>query len=309
MKIIHFANPGVGFWNTTLDWAIQGLPQAVLSYTYDSLRQRRFASCNDEVVLFLEAGQCQHKHGGLTLEEFKQLYPNSKVVIWSSDGIYYKVNDLPDQFNHKLADLVFDVMPQMVEYWREKGCMSECLPWTISRRLHKQLRQLAGEVDFIIKDIDFISLINANSYYRKDMIWRLTEAGYSFTQGGSGNNESDDLVLVYNNFLRSWINIETSSHNRPELTHLSCMKGFRAAAGIALNCLTAFDDTPNVSKVWDIPYRPTYDYTCFDDLINIRNYYKKRPYTYQDDLFTQQRWLQTHLLDDLLLSSMLKYNI
>lgn len=336
--IVHFTNEDTPFVNTTIDWAIKGLPyvendcdckchtnpfimhcepccnpRCVLSYTYDDLKNNKVKYYEDEVILFLEAGQTQEKHSRWTLKRFKQNFPNSKIVLFASDSIYYEVNNLGWQFGDEIVpDLIFEVMPQCVESFRSFGLNAECIPWTISRRLYSHLKNLATPIDFNRKKNDFIGLYHPgtlHSDYRARMVNYIKRAEFKFIQGGGGDHQGNDLYLVFNNFLDSWFTLGTTSHARPELTQLGCMKGFRDAVGIALNCLLINDDHPNVQKVWDMGSAlPQYKYGDFEEILNIYDYYKDSG-EYLIKLKQQQKWLSEHLLDDLFFKYMKKYNI
>ena len=109
----------------------------------------------------------------------------------------------------------------------------------------------------------------------------------------------------------SWISIGTSSHNRPELNlpGQRTMKGYRDALAIALDCLLIYDDEPDVDKVWDIKGMPRWKFDDFNSIVEIYEYYKYNIVAYNNKLKEQKLWLSNHLLDDIILENLRKYNI
>lgn len=320
MKIYHFIDYDTPFIRDSIGLAIQGLDQKfdICSYSYNDLKNDNVNKDNDNIILFLEAGQTQPYHSGWDLDKFKSYFPNSKVILFCSDTEYYHMNGGNLQFgnnNIDKVDLIFECTPQSATWLESFGLKVKVIPWTISRELYYQLRKLAGEnIDFSRKINDFICIINASCPYRSNMIDYIIKEGFIFSQGGDNNCSSNDIDKVYNNCLNSYINIGTTSHNRPELNELGTMKGWRDAVGIALNCLLIYDDHPNVQKVWNIGESlQQYEFGKFDQIIDILTYYQLHNFKcnankkYVEDLKQQQKWLERHLLDDMFFEEIMKY--
>ena len=247
------------------------------------------------------------------MNKFKTYFPNSKIVIWSSDFAYYISNGLGFQFEQpEKVDLVFECTPNMNVYWKNIGVPSVTIPWTISRGLYDRLKSLAGPfVNFNRKKYDFMCLGIFVGEYRQNLYSFITNKGYSLEIGHNHYLSIESMVTLYDKFLNSWITLGTTSHNRPELNLAGqhTFKAHRDSVGIALNSLLIYDNYPQLTEVWDIDSLPLYEFDDFDSILEICDYYKSDLVAYTKLLKKQQTWLENHILDDLIFKNLKKYNI
>jgi hypothetical protein len=315
-KIIQFIDETIPFLRDSYSQAIKDLPLIdsnieVVSYSYHFLRKNLIQEDTEPIVLFLEAGQLQPKHSNCDFGYFKWKFPNSKIVVWSSDLQYYLINENRFQFDGSdKVDLVFECTPSCQTWWSAIGVNSTSIPWTISKSLYKKLTELAGEhINFYRKKNDFICLANFSGEYRKSLLTYLDGERYSYIVGGK--HDDQNLDQTYENFLNSWICLGTSSHNRPELNlpGQRTMKGYRDAMAIALNCLLIYDDDKDVDATWTIKGMPRWKFDDFSLIPEILEYYKYNLVAYRDKLREQQVWLSGHLLDDMIYFNLKKFGI
>lgn len=316
MKIIQFVDENIPFVRDSYHRAIKDLSLIdssieIKSYTYYDLKKENIIGTKEELILFLEAGQLQPQHSGWNLLDFKGIYPNSKIIVWSSDFPYYWVNFKQFQFeNADQVDFVFECTANYNQLWGSIGVKSVSIPWTISRHLYERLRECRGPYLNLTQKInDLICLANFSGEYRKNLLQSLQSKNISLQVGG--NHQDNNLQQTYINFINSWIAIGTSSHNRPELNEMGNRtgKGYRDALAIALNCLLIYDDDPEVDKIWDLPI-PRFDfYNAANEIQIILEYYKESPQFYETCLKKQQQWLENHLLDDMIYQNLKQYGI
>ena len=74
-KIVQFIDENIPFVRDSYHQAIKDLSSnqiEVISYSYDQLKKNELDVHENEVVLFLEAGQLQPKHSGWNVDRFKR---------------------------------------------------------------------------------------------------------------------------------------------------------------------------------------------------------------------------------------------
>ncbi len=320
-KIIQFIDYNIPFVRDSYHAAISSLktdwyaesPIEVINLSYDMLKTcPKMERVEDETILFLEAGQLQPKHSGWDLKRFKEYLPNGKVVVWSSDLPYYIHNGFRSQFNDSdKVDFVFECTPSMNKYWEYLGVKSVSIPWTISRKLHDELRLLASpHINFYRKTNDFWCLANFSGEYRQKLKDFLLTERYSISIGG--NHQDRDLEKTYENALNSYICLGSTSHNRPELNlpGQHTLKGYRDAVAISLDCLLIYDNYPLLNTVWNMGENlPLYDFDDFNSILEIYKYYRDDLVAYQRVIRKQQAWLEDHLLDQTIYKALKENNI
>lgn len=323
-KIIQFVDENIPFVRDSYHQAVKDLPLIdpsieVISKTYQQLKNNegffsKYYSIDgdlDDCILFLEAGQLQEKHSGWNLKTFKIWFPYSKIVVWSSDLMYYILHGYEHQFdNPNEVDFVFECTPTLNDYWSDMNVPSVTIPWTISFRLYEQLRKLAGSLDFKRKKTDLVCLANFDGNYRTKLAETCLQRGYNIERGG--DHYDKNLAQTYEKYLNGWFTLGTTSHVRPELNDLNnrTMKGYRDAVGIALNCLLIYDDDPMIDQVWTLGKTlPRYTFDNFESIFELCDFYKDNLVLYAKLLKEQQKWLENHLADRCIYNNLKKYKI
>ena len=302
----------------------------VTTYHYDALKNRTFDGDSGNDVLFIfEIGNPQHSNW--TTKQLREKFPNAKFVALCSDTIYYQLNGLPFQMDPDGIDLHLEVMPQSVEWLNSKGIRAEFFRWGISDDLINKALAFASNTFFkdfadklhdghsknlsYKKDIDFIGVYHPGTIsnpqcWRHHAVKHIENNGYIFTQGGGNGHQDDNIERLLSHYTRSKFTLGTSSHNRPELTRLGCMKFFRDELGPLLNSLLIYDKHPNVELRYNYGKEvvPLYDYDNFESILDL---HKKlwNSVEYDRLLFKQKIFVMRHSFERELLRCLVKHNI
>ncbi len=334
MKIYTFVDWSTACVYTTMGWGVQGLteyiPSAeVVAYSLEQLSDRDFDGDSDsDTILIFEIGNPQHT--GWSTKKLRSRFPNAKFVALCSDTVYYQMNGLSLQMDPDGIDLHLEVMPQSVEWLQNKGIAAEFFRWGISDKLINKAVAYANDTFFqdyvegihnaksthlsYKKNIDFIGVYHPGTIsnpqcWRHHAVKYLEENGYSFTQGGGNGHQDNSLERLFSYYTRSKFTLGTTSHNRPELTRLGCMKFFRDELGPLFHSVLIYDNHPNVKLRYNYVDQivPTYDYDSFYSITCIaREMSEEYRQIYLDK---QQKYVFDHCFEKELLRNLVKHNI
>jgi hypothetical protein len=318
-KIVSFVDWSTTCVATTMGWGVEGLKNylncELQVYSYDDLKSRNITPDNDNLLLIFEIGNPQH--AGLTSQDLRKWFPNSKLVALCSDTIYYQRNNLEPQLDPKDIDLHLEIMPQSVEWLQDKGGKADWFHWSISEHLiclATFFRQHQHGLYFKpeIKNIDFIGVygpwtIENPECWRHDAVKYIKDMNCTFTQGGGNGHKDTDLYRLFDHYLSSWFTLGTSSHNRPELTREGCCKFFRDELGPLCNSLLIYDEHPNIKKIYGdiVPY---YDYDDFSSIIHLHNELINTEY-YEELLKKQKDWISEHSFEKNIVTKLIENKI
>lgn len=267
----------------------------------------------DADLLLFEIGNPQH--AGWSASRLKEYFPNAKLVTFCSDTIYYQVNGLQPQLDPSLIDLHLEIMPQSIDWLKEKGApLVDRWVWTISDELCKLANEYLMTEPAPERIYDFIGVYHPGTIANPDC-WRhhavrhLTEAGYKFTQGGGNGHEDKDIYRLMKHYRQSRCTLGTSSHNRAELTRLGCCKGFRDVLGPLLGSVLIYDDHPNILSYYPFPL-PTYKYDNFESITKLysRLFHHVNDWHRYDVLESQISWIKSNTVDKQLVRLLLKHD-
>lgn len=312
MKIYCVTDYNIPCAYTCTGWGVEGLskyiPNAeVKMMSYDQMKARELTpDSGHDVFFFFEIGNPQHC--GVTTADLRKLYPNGKLIAFCSDTIYYQMNGGRLQMEPNGIDLHLEVMPQSVEWLRNQGIATELWMWTLSDKL---LGQALGYrlLHSYEKIYNFIGVyhpctIDNPECWRHHAINYIREHGYRFTNGGGNGHGDTDLGRLFTHYMQSFFTLGTTSHNRPELTRLGCMKGFRDWLGPVLGSLLIYDNHPNVMNTFNQRgIVPIYEYDNLESIIHLhKELYGHHVYSMY--MARQLNWIRDNTIDKQLVNIM-----
>ena len=263
----------------------------------------------EDIILIIEAGivgveNQTYTHDITTLSILKEIFPNSKVVILSSDAIFYIDVRKEPQVDFKYVDLFLDVDPRCVEHYQKEGIKADLWMWTLSDWLFGCARgyYLTHKLDQYEKKYDFIGVYNQDSLtygYRKNLLDYIKQNNLTFTSGGCNGTYDGNLLNLFNHYGMSKITLGTTSHALHPDFH--SFKGFRDWIGPVLGSMLIYDDFAQNYYKDIIPY---YNYKTFDRLIDIAT--KVNPMEW---LPLQLEWAYHNTIDKQLVRLLLAHNL
>lgn len=314
MKIYSVTDYDTTFVYTTLGWGVEGLSKylkdcTVKVYPYTDLKEKKIlADYGNDVFFIFEIGNPQHSN--ISTSQLREWYPNAKFITFCSDTIYYQTNGLKWQMDPGGIDLHLEIMPQSLDRFLSNGIDAELWIWTGSERLYKQAYQYYKSHE-MNKKYDFIGVYGKHSIenplcWRHHAVKHIIEKEMTFTNGGGTGYKDDDLDRLFQHYMDSWVTLGTTSHNRPELTRLGCMKGFRDWLGPVLGNVLIYDNHPNVSTFNKDNLVPTYEYDDYNSMTELVKYLKKDKNIYANYMLRQNDWAWDNTIEQQLLNIMLK---
>jgi hypothetical protein len=207
-------------------------------------------------------------------------------------------------------DLHLEIMPQSLERFRDHKIEAELWMWTGSERLCEmaynfyKTHKHHNLYDFI--GVYGPSSINNPNCWRHHAVLHIESKGMKFTNGGGDGHGDKDFDRLFQHYMDSKFTLGTTSHNRPELTRLGCMKGFRDWLGPLLGNVLIYDNHPNTEIFNKDKIVPTYDYDNLDSMTDLANTLKEDKPKYTNYMLKQIDWAWENTIETQLLTIMLK---
>lgn len=321
MHIATFIDGNTPFVYSTLGWGVQGMSKylhncTIDTWSYDDLKQKTPITGydnNDNVdFVIFEIGNPQH--AGWTTQELKNTFPNAKLIALCSDTCYYLANNLGPQMDPTGIDLHLELMPNCFQWLKDNGApLVDRWFWTISDRLLSMANTYYIKCSPVLYKIyDFIGVYHPGSLsnpdcWRYKAVKRLEQVGKTFTNGGGNGHEDNNWNRLFEHYCRSKFTLGTTSHNRPELTTMGCVKGFRDSLGPILGSLLIYDEHPNISSMYHNTV-PFYNYNDFDSIVELIKHIMSCDYLYNNLLLKQINWNIYNTIDKQLVRISLKYD-
>lgn len=272
---------------------------------YDqSLFPYNIPSTNEDLIFICEAGLPIHSN--FPLEQAKKIWPNSRIIIWGTDTIFWRQKGL-HQVNLSLVDLYLEEHEVIINEYRDLGITCDFFDWNISDELINYINKTNIQEE---KIYDFIGVYHPYSLtpdkYRGRMISFLQQNGYSFTQGGGGSHDDNDISRLLKHYRQSRICLGTSSHS----TSNECKfrKGFRDFIAPFCNIPIIYDNYYEVINTWrDI--MPYYECGNFNSIIDITQNLYSNSELYNNYINKQKEYAINNSIDKQLFNLIKKYNL
>ncbi len=268
--MIYFFYPNHFLWENTINLALKNIARESgkeyhgITYTdlgfIDSLQQQ-----SEPCIVCIENN---YYHDEAFLAKLKRKFPNSKIVMFSGDTVYYKPQIVPD--------LLFETMKECIGW---VNCPTEHFYWSISEDLMRQ----AENTERLPKEQDCICLCNGASNERRIFMG---------TVGCLYGLDIWNLEAIFKAYSKCWVALgHTVSvwENRPR-----SMKGFRDWIAPFCDTVLIYDNYPDII---DIGVVPTYEFKNPDSAKALIERLKNEPEFYAGILKMQKEWAYAHTLE------------
>lgn len=259
--------------------------------TLDHLQNFTFQTPKiDESLVFI----AEHpNYNSRTEEIIRKDCPNAKIILVSSDSVYYQ-----ETITGLNVELYLTTMKSEIPFLSKYGKV-EHFYWTISSDVIDEISELPD----VERDIIGICLCN-NSLHRNWFFGWVQKHSGGIVKWGLNLN---DFTKVYKLFKRSQfvIGISMSAPGWGDDNKRSA-KGMRDFVGVAAGATLIYDDYPDIV---DIGVIPVYEYMNPDSCWKTMQFIRDIPGYVNDIQGDQLRWLKQNTMEIQLEKILLKHNI
>jgi len=232
--------------------------------------------------------------GNWSAKTLRTFVPNGKIVIQGGDTAYLLEQNRSTGFNRFQVDLWLDTMRPVVEQFRSEGIISDIWKWTISKQFMEWAKTYSESNVKQAETRSVISLIVANTEYRKRLVQTFRDSKYILTVG-TGKISSLPNVL-FPLYFNSIVAVGTTS---PSWTgNLRTMKGFRDWFAPFLGTVLIYDDHEQIiNEYGGHDVLPIYEYDRQQSVLELIDELVDEPEKYSSFLKKQQVWAEANTID------------
>lgn len=216
-------------------------------------------------------------------ENTKSKFPNSKIVMFGGDVIYY---GRPAGIPWPL-DLLIDTMQEICNDRDKVAFPIEHYYWSVSETIIEQIENTQFDN---IKEKVLISLCRDASSERTAFFSNLKENGYPVTW----NLNLWQAEQIYKEYNKHKFSL---GHTTPVWTGRNrSMKGYRDWISPFTNTVLIYDDYPDILDIGKYIV-PIYRYLDYKDCINLINAIDEDSKLYNEILLRQKEWARNNTLE------------